>query len=129
MDGALVETEKRGHDLEMRFVRFAARVCRIGEGLPSTRVGNHVGGQLIRCGTAPASNYGEAQGAESRRDFVHKLRLCLKEFRETRAWLRFLREMEMVGVNDVEALLEECDQLIAITYTSIATATRNMNSS
>ncbi len=70
---------RRSYDLEERLVRFAVLVCSTVESLPSTRVGKHAAGQLIRCGTSPAANYGEAQSGESRRDFIHKLKLCLKE--------------------------------------------------
>ena len=70
------ENRVRGYDLEERLIAFAAAVCRTVEDVPSTRVGSHAGGQLIRCATAAAANYGEAQGAESRKDFIHKMRLC-----------------------------------------------------
>ncbi len=73
----------RNYDLENRLIEFGATLCRIADNLPQSRVGIHVAGQLVRCGTAPAPNYGEAQGAESRKDFVHKLKICLKELRES----------------------------------------------
>jgi len=74
-------------DLEERLIGFTVRVTGVVEGLPTSRVGNHVAGQLVRCGSSPAPNYAEAQGAESRSDFIHKMRVCLKELRETRVWL------------------------------------------
>ena len=74
-------------DLEDRLIDFAVRIIRIAESLPKTRIGKHIAGQIVRCGTSPAPNYGEAQGAESRADFVHKVKICLKELRETRVWL------------------------------------------
>ena len=74
-------------DLEDRLIDFAVRIIRIAEALPKTKVGNHIAGQIIRSGTAPAPNYGEAQGAESRSDFIHKMKVSLKELRETRVWL------------------------------------------
>ena len=73
----------RKFDLEERLIDFAVRIIRTAESLPKTRAGNHISGQIIRCGTSPASNYGEAQSAESRADFIHKIRICLKELRET----------------------------------------------
>ncbi|MEX0691790.1 MAG: four helix bundle protein [Gemmatimonadales bacterium] len=67
------------YDLEDRLIRFAARACRFADRLPSTPAGRQVALQLVRCVTSPFANYGEAQAAESRKDFVHKMRLCLKE--------------------------------------------------
>ncbi len=67
-----------------RLIDFAVRIIRTAESLPKTRAGNHIAGQRIRCGTSSAPNYGEAQSAESRSDFIHKMKVCLKELRETR---------------------------------------------
>jgi four helix bundle protein len=75
-------------DLEERLLEFSAKIIGLVDALPNTRAANHVAGQLLRCGTSPLGNHGEAQAAESRRDFVHKLRICLKEFKEIRRWLR-----------------------------------------
>ena len=66
-------------DLEERMIDFAVRIINVVEALPNTKVGNHIGGQLLRSGTSPAPNYGEAQSAESRRDFIHKMKIALKE--------------------------------------------------
>ena len=74
----------RVYDLEDRLIEFAARVIDVVEALPNTRAGNYIAGQLIRCGLAPALLYGEAQSAESRDDFVHKMKIILKELKETR---------------------------------------------
>jgi four helix bundle protein len=73
------------YDLGARFLDFADRVCSVVEALPETRVGRRIADQLLRSGTSPLGNYEEACAAESRRDFCHKLRVCLKEVRETRA--------------------------------------------
>jgi four helix bundle protein len=77
-------------DLEDRLLEFSARIIRLVDALPNTRAANHVAGQLLRCGTSPLGNHGEVQAAESRRDFVHKLRICLKEFKETRRFVKAL---------------------------------------
>ena len=77
------ESKKRKYDLEDRLLDFSVRIINVVEALPNTRSGNHIAGQLIRCGTAAAPNYGEAQSAESRRDFIHKMKIALKELRET----------------------------------------------
>ncbi len=74
---------RKGDDLAERLLEFAARTGKVVDALPETRMGRHVAGQLVRCGTSPAPNYAEACGAESRKDFVHKLSICLKEFRKT----------------------------------------------
>jgi four helix bundle protein len=79
--------ESRIFDLDDRLIDVAVRIIRLAESLPKTKVGNHVAGQLIRCGTSPAPNYGEAQSAESRSDFIHKMKVSLKELRETMVWL------------------------------------------
>ncbi len=98
--------------------------CRIVAELPTERVAGHIAGQLTRCCTSPAANYAEARGAESRRDFVHKMKVCLKELRETMAWLKLLRALEIPGPGAVEEATAETDELIAIFVTSIATARR-----
>ena len=102
------------YDLEDRLVRFAAGVCRLTDRLPPTRVGKHVTVQLVRSGTSPLANYGEVQGAESRQDFVHKLGICVKELRETRAWLKLIDELRLCPGDPLQRLLEECDELLAI---------------
>ena len=91
--------------------------------MPNTKVANHIAGQLIRCGTSPAPNYGEAQGAESRADFIHKMKVCLKELRETRVWLLMIvRTMLIKPVSKLDSLIQESNELISIFVTSIRTA-------
>ena len=113
------------YDLEDRLVDYASLVVELTEALPSTRAGNHFAGQLLRSGTAAAPNYGEAQAAESRRDFVHKLGICLKELRESRIWLRIVQRRTMLKASVVEPVLRETEELIRIFKTSITTAKRN----
>src|SRR5437660_9447887 len=76
-------------ELSDRLWRFAARVGKVVDALPNGRLGRHVAGQLVRCGTAAPPNYDEGCAAESRDDFAHKLSISLKELKETRGWLRF----------------------------------------
>lgn len=83
-------------DLLDRLVGFTFLIIDLVDQLHDSRVGNHVAGQLLRSGTAPAPNYAEAQSAESRRDFVHKLKVALKELRETEVWLRIIRRKELI---------------------------------
>ncbi|MGD8776997.1 MAG: four helix bundle protein [Syntrophobacterales bacterium] len=115
--------ENRVFDLEERLIDFAVRIIRIAESLPKTKVGNHISGQLIRCGTSPAPNYGEAQSAESRSDFIHKMKVCLKELRETRVWLIMIVRADLIEpASRVEPLIDENNELISIFVTSIKTA-------
>jgi len=118
-----VAQDARQYDLEDRLIRFAIVAMDVAETLPNTRSGNHVAGQLVRSGTSPAPNYAEAQGAESRKDFVHKLKLALKELQESRVWIRIIVHKPLLSeLRDVRAALTECDQLIRILAKSVATA-------
>jgi four helix bundle protein len=89
-------------ELSERLWRFAARVGKLIDALPDTRLGRHVAGQLLRCGTASAPNYDECCAAESPRDFVHKRGVALKELKETRGWLRFIVIAELLPENRIE---------------------------
>tara|TARA_B100000315_G_scaffold250467_1_gene283339 strand:- start:2246 stop:2620 length:375 start_codon:yes stop_codon:yes gene_type:complete len=113
----------RKFDLEERLINFAVRIIRTAESLPKTKVGNHIAGQLIRCGTSPAFNYGEAQSAESRSDFIHKMKVCLKELRETKICLLLIIKAKLLKTTSkLEPLINENDELISIFVTSIKTA-------
>ena len=115
--------ETRTFDLEERLIDFAVRIIRIAESLPKTKVGNHIAGQLIRCGTSPAPNYGEAQSAESRADFIHKMKICLKELRETRIWLIMIVRANLIKPSSkLQPLIDENNDLISIFVTSVITA-------
>jgi four helix bundle protein len=117
---------RRPYDLEDRLIRFALQIMDVVDALPATRVGNHIGGQLIACGTSPAANYGEAQSAESRNDFVHKLKIILKELRESRVWLTMVDRRRLVaGGKLTSATMAECGELIAIFAKSVGTARKN----
>jgi four helix bundle protein len=94
----------------------------LAEKFPATALGKHVRVQLARCGTSPFANYGEAQAAESRQDFLHKLKVCLKELRETFAWLKFADRMNLCR-DGIEAARNECHELISIFVVSVRTAT------
>ena len=80
----------RANELEERLIDFAVRIGRLSTNLPRTAAGKHIAGQIMRSGTSPAPNYGEARGAESQADFVHKLAIALKELNETSIWLRII---------------------------------------
>jgi four helix bundle protein len=115
-------------ELSERLWRFAARVGKVVDALPETRLGRHVAGQLVRCGTASAPNYDESCAAESRRDFVHKLGVALKELKETRGWLRFIVIAELLQAKKIARLHEESHELIKILAKSISTAKSNRRS-
>lgn len=89
-------TSKTPHELSERLWNFAARVGKVVDALPDTRLGRHIAGQLVRCGTSSAPNYDEGCAAESRSDFIHKLSIALKEMRESRGWLRFIPKAELL---------------------------------
>ena len=115
--------DKRTYDLEERLIDFAVRIIRIAESLPKTKIGKHVAGQIIRCGTSPAPNYGEAQSAESRSDFIHKMKVALKELRETRVWLLIIVRAKLITpASKLESLIRDNNELISIFVTSIETA-------
>ena len=116
----------RKYDLEDRLLRYAAAIIRLVESLPKTRAGSHLGGQLLRSGTSPLLNHGEAQAAESPKDFAHKLRICLKELRESHRSLRLIKEVPLLKTTThLDALLDETDQLIRIFVASVKTAEKN----
>ena len=120
------EEGKRRFDLEGRLLEFASAVIDLSEKLPNTRAGNHVAGQLLRSGTAPLPNHAEAEDAESRDDFIHKLKLCLKELRETQRWVRLVsRKGWAKDGPTLPFVLGECEELIRIFYSSVLTARRN----
>jgi four helix bundle protein len=88
--------ERRGDELEDRLLDFAARVGKVVDALPDTRLGRHIAGQLVRSGTSPAANYAEACAAESKRDFIHKLGITLKELRESRVWVKLILKADLL---------------------------------
>ncbi len=118
--------KERKYDLEDRCVAYAVRIINLSEALPKTKAGNHVCTQILKSGTSPAPNYGEAQGAESPNDFVHKLKIALKELRETKIWLKIIVKARMIEPEAaLDFLLQETDELISIMFTSISTARNN----
>jgi four helix bundle protein len=116
----------RKFDLEERLLEFASAIIDLSEILPNTRAGNHVAGQILRSGTSPLPNHGEAESAESREDFIHKLKICLKELRETRRWARLIQRKTWAKDETVLLfVLSESEELIRIFMSSIKTARQN----
>lgn len=111
------------NDHEDRLVDFAVQVIKIAENLPNTKTGNHIAGQIIRSSTSPALNYGEAQDAESNQDFIHKIKIILKELRETYIALKIINELKIYREKtDLDNAKNENNQLIAIFVASVKTA-------
>jgi len=115
----------KGDDIAERLLDFAVRVGKVVDALPDTRLGRHVAGQLVRCGTSSPPNYEEGRAAESRADFVHKLGICHKELRETGCWLRFIVKAELLPEARLAPLCDECEELCKIIGRSILTAKMN----
>ncbi len=116
----------RKFNLENRLLEFASAVIDLSERLPETRAGNHIAGQILRSGTSPFPNHGEAESAESREDFIHKLKICLKELRETRRWARLIQRKHWTQEDSTLLfVLNESDELIRIFMASIKTSLQN----
>jgi four helix bundle protein len=119
------DTAKK-YDLEERLLKFASAVIDVSEILPRTRAGNHISGQILRAGTSPYGNHGEAQAPESAEDFIHKMKICLKELRETRRWARLIdRKRWLVKDPHLAFVLRESEELIRTFKKSIQTAETN----
>ncbi|WP_217606156.1 four helix bundle protein [Chitinophaga sp. GbtcB8] len=106
--------EIRKYNLEGRLIDFAVRVLELVELLPNNRGGIHLANQLVRSGTAPALIYGEAQAAESKNDFIHKMKIALKELRESQINMKIIEKRKMLDHSKESAVLAECTQLVAI---------------
>jgi len=115
----------KGDDIAARLVALAVSVVKIVDALPDTLAGKHIAGQLLRSGTSPGANYEEARGAESRRDFVHKVGIALKELHETRYWLRVAAGAHLAPSHVLQEVLPEVEALCRILGTSKRTASIN----
>ena len=111
--------QNRKYDLEERLVDYTCRMIDVVEALPTTRAGNYISGQLVRSCHSPAFNYGEAQGAESPKDFVHKLGVVLKELRETLNCLKILAGSNYLKYEN--PAIKECNELVSIFVKSVET--------
>ncbi len=117
---------EKKYDLEDRLIEFVAQIILFSDGMISTKAGNHISGQLLRSGTSPALNYGEAQASESRRDFIHKFKIILKELRETLVALKISERSKLhPNLEFLKSLKIECNELISIFVKSINTAEKN----
>jgi len=113
------------YDLEERLLNYSVEIIKLIEHLPSGRSSNHIAGQLLRSGTSPYPNHGEAQAAESSKDFIHKLRISLKELRESKRWLKLIQRLQLIKPEEqIDNLFIETEELIKIFVTSIKTASK-----
>jgi four helix bundle protein len=119
------DSQTKAIELEERLIDFAVRIIRLTVHLPQTPAGKHVAGQILRSGTSPAPNYGEARGAESHADFINKIGIVLKEFNETSIWLRVIDRSEMLKKELLTGIIEECRELCRIFTASVTTARAN----
>ncbi len=118
----MLEQRSKADQLEERLIAFAARVIDFSARLPKTPQGRHIAQQILRSGTAAAPNYGEARGAESRADFIHKLRIVEKELNETSVWLRIVAKSSLIQADLIVAIVAENTELSKIISASVKTA-------
>jgi four helix bundle protein len=118
-------SSKKAGEMEDRLLDFGVRVGAVVDALPESRLGRHIAGQLVRCGTSPAPNYGEADAAESKNDFIHKLGIVFKELRESRIWIKLIIKARLLPTQRMAALFDECEQLCSIIASSLITAKKN----
>jgi four helix bundle protein len=126
--GVEISLGVRKYDLAERLINFADACMNLGEALPRTFTGKHIAEQLIRSSTSPALHYGEAQAAESSADFIHKMKICLKELRETAVCLKLVEKRKWYDENELKLICIENIELISIFNASITTALRNKSS-
>ena len=119
-----MENNSKRYDLEERLIDFAVKILDTGELLPQNFAAKHLGGQLVRSGTSPALNYGEAQAAESKADFLHKMKICLKELRESQICLKIIAKKKYINDTNCQPVLKKCAELVAIFTKSIETASK-----
>ena len=125
---ASLDGQSRADELEERLINFAVRIINLCANLPRTSAGKHIAGQILRSGTSPAPNYGEARGAESQADFIHKLRIVLKELNETSIWLRMIERSSLLRKDLIVEIIGENRELCRIISASLRTATQALKS-
>jgi four helix bundle protein len=111
----------KGDELQERLINFAVDIIELTSQFPKTSAGKHIANQLLRSGTSPAPNYAEARSAESHNDFIHKLKIALKELNEANVWLQICKRSKILSDNVMNKLLMECDELCRIISASVRT--------
>jgi four helix bundle protein len=117
----------KGDDIQERLIAFAVAVIQVCTELPKGVVGRHIASQLMRSGTSPAANYAEARAAESNNDFVHKLKIALKELNETKVWINICERSRLLSADRLADVFDECDELCKIISASIKTVISKKN--
>ena len=115
------------YDLEERLINFAVLIIDLVGKLPNNYTGRHFGNQLLRSGSSPALNYGEAQAAESDAGFIHKMKVCLKELRESQICLKIIKRKPLLVNKILDTALQESGELVAIFTSSITTTEARIN--
>jgi len=124
-DSIAESSQTKADELEERLIHFAVRIIKLSANLPKTPAGKHIAGQILKSGTSPAPNYGEARGAESHADFVHKLGIVLKELNETFIRLRIILGSQLLRGELLAGIMEENKELCRIFTSSLKTARSN----
>ena len=119
--------QSKADELEERLIDFAVRIVKLAAILPRTAAGRHIAGQIMRSGTSPAPNYGEARGGESPADFIHKVRIVRKELNETSIWLRIIERSQILKSELLTDIISENSELCKIFTASLKTARSHVN--
>ena len=113
-------------ELEKRLIKFSVSIIEMTKILDDNYAAQHLSRQIIRSGTSSALNYGEAQGASTKKDFIHKISIVLRELRETQINLKIIEESGLMkDENFLRSILDENSQLIAIFTKTFQTARQN----
>lgn len=120
-------TMSKADDLQNRLINFSVSIILLCDKLPHHQGSSHIANQLARSGTAPPAHYAEARGAESDNDFIHKLKLCIKELNESQVWLKIIIGAKIIPQTDVPGVLAECIELSKIINTTISSTKRRIN--
>ena len=112
----------KAQELQQRLINFGARITRVAKLLPRTDEGRYLSQQLMRSGLSAAANYAEARAAESRADFIHKLRIVLKELNESKSWLEQIVANGLFSHDKMATLIAENQELCWIVAASVKTA-------
>ena len=114
------------YNLEQRVAEFSSRVIEICDLLPPKTGASHIKDQMFRSSTSVAANYAEASVPESRKDFIHKMNVALKELVETRMWLKIIMLRKYLDTSTVEPIIKETTELAKIFHASVMTARKRL---
>lgn len=114
----------KGDDIQERLLELAAGIIKLSNKIPASFAGRHIANQIVRSGTSAAANYSEARAAESRNDFIHKMRIVLKELNETNTWFELIIRSDLMKTEILQSLRTESREIARIIVASIQTATK-----